>query len=98
MEMSEYFNLSHFDPDLLETAKIKLFVRIMKQKDISYWQQTLQNFQKLEFYQIFKIEYALSHYLDQTTRTSERRALTKLCNDKLRIELGRYNFLSTYEY
>ena len=94
MEMSEYFNLSHFDPDLLDTAKIKHFVSLMKQKYISYWQQTLQ--QKLEFYQIFKIEYAPSHYLDLTTRTSERRVLTKLriSNHKLMIELGRYNQIS----
>ena len=43
-----------------------------------------------------KIEYAPSHYLDLTTRTSERRVLTKLriSNHKLMIELGRYNQIS----
>ena len=61
----------------------------MKQKYISYWQQTLQHSQKLEFYLIFKNQYAPSHYLDLTTRTSERRILTKLriSNHKLMIEL-----------
>ena len=96
MEMSEYFNLSHFDPDLLDTAKIKHFVSLMKQKYISYWQQTLQHSQKLEFYQIFKIQYGPSRYLDLTTRISERRVLITLCisNLKLLIELGRYNNIS----
>ena len=49
MEMSEYFNLSQLHPDLLDNAKIKLFVRLMKQKYIAYWQQTLPHSQKLEF-------------------------------------------------
>ena len=53
MEMSEYFNLSLFDPDLVDTAKIKHFVSLMKQKCISHWQQTLRHSQKLEIYQIF---------------------------------------------
>ena len=82
--MSEYFNLSHFEPDLLDTAKIKHFVSLWNETEIYFilatspGQQTLQHSQKLEFYQIFKIEYAPSHYLDLTTRTSERRVLTKL--------------------
>ena len=68
----------------------------MKQKYISYWQQALQHSQKLEFYKIFKNEYAPSNYLELSTRTSERRALTKLriSNHKLMIELGRYNQIS----
>ena len=32
MKMSEYFNLNNFNPDLLDTAKIKHFVSSMKQK------------------------------------------------------------------
>ena len=95
MRMSE-FNLNNFNPDLLDTAKIKHFVSLMKQKYISYWQQTLQHSQKFEFYKIFKNEYAPSNYLELSTRTSERRALTKLrvSNHKLMIELGRYNHIS----
>ena len=96
MKMSEYFNLNNFNPDLLDAAKIKHFVSLMKQKYISYWQQALQHSQKLEFYKIFKNEYAPSNYLELSTRTSERRALTKLLisNHKLMIELGRYNQIS----
>ena len=78
MKMSKYYNLSNFDPDLLDATKIKHFVRLMKQKYISYWQQALQYSQKLEFYKIYKNEYAPSNYLDLTTRASERKALTKL--------------------
>ena len=76
MKMSEYFNLNNFNPDLLETAKIKHFVSLMKQKYISHWQQALQHSKKLEFYKIFKNEHAPSIYLELSTRTSERRALT----------------------
>ena len=47
MKMSEYFNLSNFNPDLLDAAKIKHFVSLMKQKYISYWQQAFQYFQKI---------------------------------------------------
>ena len=35
MEMPEYFNLSHQDPEVLDTAKIRHFVSLMKQKYIS---------------------------------------------------------------
>ena len=45
MKMSEYFNLNNFNPYLLDTAKIKHFVCLMKQKYISYWQQALQHSQ-----------------------------------------------------
>ena len=52
MKMSKYFNLNNFNPDLLDAAKIKHFVSLMKQKDISYWQQALEHSRKLEFYKI----------------------------------------------
>ena len=96
MKMSEYFNLNNFNPDLLDTAKIKHFVSLMKQKYISHWQQALQHSQKLEFYKYFKNEYAPSNCLEHSTRTSERRALTKLrtSNHKRMIELGRCNQIS----
>ena len=57
MKLSECFNLNNFNPDLLDAAKIKHFLSLMKQKYISYWQQALQHSQKLEFYKIFKKEY-----------------------------------------
>ena len=36
MKISEYFNLPDFNPNLLDTAIVKTFVRLMKQKYISY--------------------------------------------------------------
>ena len=93
MKISEYFNFENFSPDLLDTAKVKMFLQLMKQKYISYWQHTLQHSQKLEFYRSFKNEYVTSIYLEITRRISDRRTLTKLriSNHKLMIELGRYN-------
>ena len=65
----------------------------MKQKYICYWQHTVQNSQKLEFYRSFKNEYTSSKYLELTWRVPDRRTITELriSNHKLMIELGRYN-------
>ena len=49
MKISEYFNIPDFNPNLLDTAIVKTFVRLMKKKYISYWKNTLQPSQKLEF-------------------------------------------------
>ena len=65
----------------------------MKQEYISYWQNTLQHSQKLEFYRSFKTDHTSSSYLDLTRGTAGGRALVKLriSNHKLMIEIGRYN-------
>ena len=93
MKISEYFNFGNSSPDLVDTGKVTMFLQLMKQKYISYWQHTLQHSQKLEFYRSFKNEYATSSYLELTRRVSDRRTLTKLriSNQKLMIELGRYS-------
>ena len=49
MRISVYFNLPDFNPNLLDTAIVKTFVRLMKQKHISYWKNTLQHSQKLVY-------------------------------------------------
>ena len=87
MKISEYFNTPDFNPNLLDTAIFKTFVRLMKQKYISYWKNTLQHSQKLEFYRSFKNEHTISNYLDLTRGTAERKALDKLriSNHKLII-------------
>ena len=41
-------------PDLLDIAMVKSYVSSMKQIYISYWQNTPQHSQKLEFYRSFK--------------------------------------------
>ena len=93
VKMSEYFKLPDFNPDLLDIAMVKSYVSSMKQEYISYWQNTLQHSQKLEFYRSFKTDHTSSSYLDLTRGTAGRRALVKLriSNHKLIIELGRYN-------
>ena len=69
------------------------YVSSMKQEYISYWQNTLQYSQKLEFYRSFKTDHTSSSYLDLARGTAGRRALVKLriSNHKLMIEIGRYN-------
>ena len=65
----------------------------MKQENISYWQNTFQHSQKLEFYRSSKTDHTSSSYLDLTRGTAGGRALVKLriSNHKLMIEIGRYN-------
>ena len=93
MNMSEYFKLPNFNPDLLDIAMVKSYVSSMKQEYISYWQNTLQHSQKLEFNRSFKTDHTSSSYLNLTRGTARRRALVKLqiSNHKLMIEIGRYN-------
>ena len=74
MNMSEYFKLPDFNPDLLDiaTCMVKSYVSSMNQEYISYWQNTLQHFQKLEFYRSFKTDQLPctkknGHGLQQTT-------------------------------
>ena len=88
MNMSEYFK-----PDLLDIAMVKIYASSMKQEYISYWQTALQHSQKHEFYRSFKTDHTSSSYLDLTRGTAGRRALVKLriSNQKLMIEIGRYN-------
>ena len=53
--------------------------------------------QKLEFYNVFKVSYAPSIYLDVSTRKSQnRKTLVKLriSDHKLNIETGRYDKIS----
>ena len=95
MNMSEYFQLPDFNPDLLVIAMVKSYVSPMKQEYISYWQNNLQHSPKLEFYRSFKTEHTSSSYLDLTKGAagSGRRALVKLriSNHKLMVPIGRYN-------
>ena len=91
--MSEYFNLLDLNPDLLDMAMVKSYVSSMKQEYISYWQNTLQHSQKLEFYRSFNNDHTTPSYLDLIRGTAGKRALVKLRirNHKLMIEIGRYN-------
>ena len=93
MNISQHFKLPDFNPDLLDIAMVKSYVSSMKQEYISYWQNTPQHSQKLEFYRSFKTDHTSPSYSDLTRGTAGRRALVKLriSNHKLMIEIGRYN-------
>ena len=56
MNMSEYFKLPEFNPDLLDTAMVKSYLRSMKQEYTSYWQNILQHYilKNLNFIDLLK--------------------------------------------
>ena len=56
MNMSEYFKLPDFNPDLLDTAMVKSHLRSMKQEYTSYWQNILQHYilKTLNFIDVLK--------------------------------------------
>ena len=49
----------------------------MQWKYILYWQNTMQNFIKFEFFNTFKNDYTPSSYLRLTSKLSERKELVK---------------------
>ena len=96
MKMLEYYNLTDFNHDTLDDAKIKRHIDLMKEKYIAHWKHTVQNSPKLKFYSIFKSNYTPSIYLDLTRKNPDRKALVKLriSNHKRKIETGRYEKVS----
>ena len=57
--MNMLVKLPDFNPDLLDIAMVNSYVSSMKQEYISYWQNTFQHSQKLEFYRSFKTDHTL---------------------------------------
>ena len=96
--MTEFHNLPDFNPNRLTETKNKHFVKLMRQKYILYWQHTIQNSKKLEFYNTFKNEYTPCCYLSFTRKLNGRKELVKLRigNHKLIIETGRYDQISRF--
>ena len=64
----------------------------MKNKYVSYWNQTLQQSQKLSFYCTIKDDYSPSPYLVLTRKNPSRKALVKfrISSHQLRIDTGGY--------
>ena len=64
----------------------------MKNKYVSYWNQTLQRSQKLTFYCTIKDDYSPSPYLVLTRKNPSRIALVRfrISSHQLRNETGRY--------
>ena len=49
IKMSEYYNFPNFNDYTLNENNIKQYIDLMKKKYISYWHQTLQHSQKVNF-------------------------------------------------
>ena len=93
MKIKEYYNFYNFNYSSLNDCKVKQYINVMKQKYISHWNQTLQNSQKLSFYNTIKNNSSPFTNLVLTRRNPLRKTLLKLrisCH-KLRIETGRYD-------
>ena len=95
--MSEYFKPPDFNPDLLEIAMVKSYVSSMKQEYISYWQNTLQHSQKLDFYRSFKTDHTSSSYLDLTRGTVGRGGFSKTTNKQSQTNDRNRQIQSNYE-
>ena len=93
MKMVDYFVLNYdFSCNSLIDSIVNRYIGIMKNKYVSYWNQTLQQSQKLSFYCTIKDDYSPSPYLVLTRKNPSRKALVKIriSSHQLRIETGRY--------
>ena len=88
IKISEYYELSDFDPNNLSEAKIKHYIDIIKQKYITYWQHTIHHSKKTQFNSIIKHDDKISSYLDLTRNSTNRENLVKIriINHKLMFE------------
>ena len=84
--MVEYYDdLNYvFSCNSLSDSIVNRYIGIMKNKYVSYWNQTLQQSQKLE--------YSPSSYVALTRKNPSRKALVRfrISSHQLRIETGRY--------
>ena len=93
MKMVEYYDLNYdFSCNSLSDSIVYRYIGIMKNKYVSYWNQTLQQSQKLSFYCTIKDDYSLSPYLVLTRKNPSRKALVtfRISSHQLRIETGQY--------
>ena len=70
MKMVDYYDLNYdFSCNSLSDSIVNRYIGIMKNKYVSYWNQTLQQSQKLSFYCTIKDDYSPSPYLVLTKKT-----------------------------
>ena len=75
----------------MNDSKVKWYVGIMKNKHVSYWNQTPQQSPKLSFSLLsIKKDYKPSRYPVLTRKNPSRKALLRITSHQLRIETGRY--------
>ena len=69
VKMVEYYDLNYvFSCNSLSDSIVNRYIGIMKNNYVSYWNQTLQQSQKLSFYCTIKDEYSPSPYLALTRK------------------------------
>ena len=94
VKMVEYYDLNYdFSCISLSDSIVNRYIGILKNKYVSqYWNQTLQQSQKLSFYCTIKDAYSPSPYLALTRKNPSRKALVRfrISSHQLRIETGRY--------
>ena len=93
MKMVDYYDLNYdFSCNSLSDSIVNRYIGIMKNKYVSYWNQTLKQSQKLIFYCTIKDDYSPSPYLVLTRKNPSRKVLVKfiISSHQLRIETGRY--------
>ena len=93
MKIVDYCDLNYdFSCNSLSDSIVNRYIGIMTNKYVSYWNQTLQQSQKLSFYCTIKDDYSPSLYLVLTRKNPSRKALVRLriSSHQLRIETGRY--------
>ena len=93
LKMTDYYDFPGFNCNLLKKCKIKQYVDLMQKKYLSYWNHTLQQSQKLDFYYKARTNYSPFACLDLTRKNPSQKTIVKLriSSHKLRIEAGRYD-------
>ena len=94
VKMVDYYDLNYdFSCNSLSDSIVNRYIGIMKNKYVSYyWNQTLQQSQKISLYCTIKDDYSPSPYLVLTRKNPSRKALLRftITSHQLRIETGRY--------
>ena len=88
----KYWSFVYLQPYGWGSSLFPTYLGIMKNKYVSYWNQTFQQSQKLSFYCTIKDDYSPSPYLVLTRKNPSRKALVRfrISSHQLRIETGRY--------
>ena len=90
MKIVDYYDLNYdFSCNSLSDSIVNRYIGVMKNKYVTYWNQTLEQSQKLSVYCTIKNDYSPSPYLVLTGKNPSRKALVKfrINSHKLRIEV-----------
>ena len=92
MKLVDYYDLNYdFSCNSLSDSIVNRYIGIMTNKYVSYWDQTLQQSQKLSFYCTIKDDYSPSPYLVLNKKKPFEIKLVKfrISSHQLRIETDR---------